>query len=47
MNGKTVFQDKKEASQSSILNFNLDNGAYVLKVSNEKNVASSKFMIDL
>ncbi|OFX57759.1 MAG: hypothetical protein A2066_14360 [Bacteroidetes bacterium GWB2_41_8] len=46
LNGKIVFQDKNEAAQSSILNFNLDKGMYVLKVSSEKNVASSKLLID-
>ncbi|HCY40761.1 MAG TPA: glycoside hydrolase [Prolixibacteraceae bacterium] len=46
LNGKIVFQDKNEAAQSSILNFNLDKGMYVLKVSSEKNVASSKLFID-
>ena len=47
MNGKKVFQDKNEASQYSLLNFNLDSGMYVLKVSNEKDYAASKLLIDL
>ncbi len=47
MNGKMVFQDKNEATQSSELKFNLDSGMYVLKVSSEKDVAASKLFIDL
>jgi len=47
MNGMKVFQDKNEATQSSILNFKLDSGMYVLKVSNEKDFAASKFLVDL
>jgi xylan 1,4-beta-xylosidase len=47
MNGRMVYQDKNEASQSSVLNLNLASGIYVLKVSSEKYVASSKLMIDL
>ena len=47
MNGRKVFQDKNDATQSSELKFNLDSGMYVLKVSNEKDVAASKFLIDL
>ncbi len=47
MNGQKVFQDKKGATQSSELKFNLDSGMYVLKVSSEKDVAASKFLVDL
>jgi hypothetical protein len=47
MNGRKVFQDKNDASQSSELKFNLDSGMYVLRVSSEKDVASSKFLVDL
>jgi xylan 1,4-beta-xylosidase len=47
MNGRMVFQDKNEASQSSILNFNLHTGTYVLKVSSDTFAASSKLMIEL
>jgi len=47
MNGEMVFQDKNEASQSSVLKFNLDSGIYVLKVSSKKDVASSKLLIEL
>jgi hypothetical protein len=47
MNGQMVFQDKNEASKSSMLNLHLDNGVYVLKISNEKDVASSKLLIEL
>ena len=47
MNGMLVFQDKNEASQSSMLNLNLDSGMYVLRVCSEKYAASSKLMIDL
>lgn len=47
INGKMVFQERNEATQNSILNLHLDNGVYVLKVSSEKDVASSKLMIEL
>ena len=47
MNGKMVFQNKNKATQSSVLKLNLDSGMYVLKVSSEKNVASSKLLIEL
>jgi hypothetical protein len=46
MSGKMVFLDKNAASHSSILNLNLANGLYILKVSSEKNSASSRFIID-
>jgi xylan 1,4-beta-xylosidase len=47
MNGKMVFQNKNEATQSSVLELNLNSGMYVLKVSSEKEVASSKLLIEL
>ena len=47
MNGKMVFQDKNEATQSLMLNFHLDNGIYVLKISSDRYFASSKLMVDL
>lgn len=47
MNGKIVFQDKIKATQGSELKFNLDNGMYILKVSFEKEFASSKLLIEL
>jgi xylan 1,4-beta-xylosidase len=46
MNGQSVFQDNNEASQSYKLNFNLDCGMYILKVSSETYSASCKFTID-
>jgi len=46
MNGQMVFQDKNEASQSSTLKLNLDAGMYVLRVSSEKYVASTKLLIE-
>ena len=47
MDGRMVFEDKNEASQSSTLKLNLDAGMYILKVSSEKYAASSKFLIEL
>jgi hypothetical protein len=47
MNGKMVFQNKNEATQSSVLKLNLNSGMYVLKVGSEKEVASSKLLIEL
>jgi xylan 1,4-beta-xylosidase len=46
MNGSMVFQDKSEASHNSLLNIKLANGIYVLKVSSDKYMASSKLKID-
>jgi hypothetical protein len=47
LNGKKVFQDKNEATQSSELKFNLDSGMYVLRISSEKNFEASKLLVDL
>ena len=47
INGRMVFQDKKEETQSSMLNLHLDSGMYVLRISSDKDVASSKLMIKL
>jgi hypothetical protein len=46
MNGQSVYQDKRKSTQSSVVNFNLDRGMYILKVSNDANSASCKFTID-
>lgn len=47
MNGSMVFRDSNEATQSSILNLHLDSGMYVLRISSEEYMASSKLMIGL
>ena len=47
MNGRMIFRDSNEATQSSMLNLHLDSGMYVLKISSEKDMASSKLMIEL
>ncbi|HAH23202.1 MAG TPA: hypothetical protein DCL77_05495, partial [Prolixibacteraceae bacterium] len=47
MNGRMVFQDLNEATQSSMLNLHLDSGMYVLKISSQQYTASSKLMIGL
>ena len=47
MNGRMVFKDRNEAAQSLMLNLHLDSGMYVLKISSDKYVASSKLMVEL
>ena len=47
VNGKQVFQHKNEPSRNSMVNLQLDKGMYVLKVSSDKHVASSKLIIEL
>jgi hypothetical protein len=47
LSGKKVFHEEKEATHYSMLNFNLDSGMYVLRVSGEKEVAASKLLVDL
>jgi xylan 1,4-beta-xylosidase len=46
MNGQLVWEDHKDESESSSLDFNLENGLYLLKISGDKTIACSKFMID-
>lgn len=46
IDGRRVFEQKKQASKSSRLNFQLANGMYVLKVSGEESSATSKLIID-
>lgn len=46
LNGQMVFQDRIEATLSSVVNFNLGRGIYVLKVSGDKDFAASKLLID-
>jgi beta-xylosidase len=47
ISGKRVFQEEKEATHNSMLNFNLEKGLYVLKVSSGKKFTTSKLLIDL
>jgi len=47
MNGRLVFLDKNKASKNSMLDLHLDSGMYILKISNEKYFASSKFLVNL
>jgi beta-xylosidase len=46
MNGKKVFQDQIKDAQSSMLNLDLDRGMYVLTISSDQFIASSKLKID-
>jgi hypothetical protein len=47
MSGRMVFRENNEAVHSSMLNLHLDSGSYILKICNDKEVASVKLMIEL
>ncbi|MBL7969410.1 MAG: family 43 glycosylhydrolase [Prolixibacteraceae bacterium] len=47
LSGSKVFQEVKEATHNSMLNFNLKKGMYFIKVSSGKNFTTSKLLIDL
>lgn len=47
INGAMVFQDEKMDTRSAMLNLSLDNGVYVLRISSDQYIASSKFTVKL
>lgn len=46
LNGRKVFQDKQKPAQFAMLNFDLNSGMYLLKISGGHNSETSKFLID-
>ncbi|HET6559298.1 MAG TPA: carbohydrate-binding protein, partial [Prolixibacteraceae bacterium] len=47
MNGAMVYQNEKKAVTSAMLNLALENGVYVLRISSDQYIASSKFTVKL
>jgi hypothetical protein len=45
--GRRVLLNHKDDTESSMLELNLANGLYLLKISGDRNFACSKLMIDL
>lgn len=47
MNGTMVYKDEKMDTQNALLNLHLDNGVYILRISSDQYIASSKFTVKL